>query len=1153
MSGLLKQFHFINISHIFGLLYLLVVPLVAAAQKIPVIDTGKCNLTANLSKDGAGVTPLNGGEIHCYKITVPEDQYARFIVQQDDIDLFLQLFDEDGVTPLTAQIDSPNDKFGPEPVAIAFQNKTNFVLGIKADPDSRRQVTRGTYRILVDQFRQRNAGDLVFARVEPDIHAGDVQRKFNNPAAALTHYEPAWKELESVTPGDSSQTRILIDLTDGLAVSYFKTGQYGKAKLFAELQTKFDARREVLSMGSHYILGNFYQNYKDFDRAIDEYEDVAKTFAIKDAASEVDEELEGIFYDSENRRAELYLFSRHDIQKGVQVFEDLAKIQLQKGRVNNAAYTLATEGAYYFEIGLVARASELYERAVKLNGVTDPYILAHLYENRGVALLVTGNFEEALNSFEKVEKYAEEYTEQTSKTDDEALAYARHGQAIAYINLNKFDLALQFLEKAFKMSSPGGKAVYLDAAAFEHLYLGRIFIEAGSKAEAEAEIQKAIELWDKVIMERCGFSPRLCAVARRGSANAINNIGEILYKSGDKTLALQYFKKALEIQNGINIPLEKDRVLTNLAMVDADNGDFTSADAKLKEALPISQSKNDRLGEASVLAGIAKVAKMQNKLDEALEKLSAVRNIVEDIRKNIGDDDLRAGFFSTQRKIFDLYEDTLIQQSVITGRLEYAEKALEISEGYKARNLYDILTAGGVPVRRNVSSELLDREKQLKDKVAVLAAQSRMFSDEQKRDKSRNPSGELTLAIAELGKVSTEIKNADPRFAKLSDPITPKWKKIREKVSGDDLVIEFYVGDKKTYVWAFGSTGPIHSYSIDISKDALQGKINELLDKIRGQAVSKVTDDNYKNLSREISKLLLGEIPAELWKSRILIVADRSLQYCPFAALPHPLSGKGQEWSPLIAKHEIIYVPSMSAMFEAGSNTPGTSKPFAGFISPKYVPKGGAAPPAKSSDTLGFPVRPLVFAEELLLPALAKTFKSARMKPADYKLYVGPDVNRKNLTNVEIQKYKYLLIYAHGLADETQPARSGIYLSLYDANDKKVPDFFLGLNDLVNLRLSADVVVLSACDAALGKDISGEGIVGITRGFMYTGSKAVIAPVWKVDEFWSEHLVERFLDKILVEKRQPYLALSEVQREMWTKQNLPPYYWAGFQFNGASF
>ena len=160
------------------------------------------------------------------------------------------------------------------------------------------------------------------------------------------------------------------------------------------------------------------------------------------------------------------------------------------------------------------------------------------------------------------------------------------------------------------------------------------------------------------------------------------------------------------------------------------------------------------------------------------------------------------------------------------------------------------------------------------------------------------------------------------------------------------------------------------------------------------------------------------------------------------------------------------------------------------------------------------------------------------------------DASRENATGGTLADYRILHFATHGLLDSTRPELSSLVFSLYD-EDGKAKDGFLRLDQIYNLNLDSDLVVLSACQTALGKDVRGEGLIGLTRGFMYAGARRVVASLWKVDDAATAEFMRRFYRNFLQKKLSAASALRQTQNEM---KKVPrfraPYFWAGFTMQG---
>jgi CHAT domain-containing protein len=162
----------------------------------------------------------------------------------------------------------------------------------------------------------------------------------------------------------------------------------------------------------------------------------------------------------------------------------------------------------------------------------------------------------------------------------------------------------------------------------------------------------------------------------------------------------------------------------------------------------------------------------------------------------------------------------------------------------------------------------------------------------------------------------------------------------------------------------------------------------------------------------------------------------------------------------------------------------------------------------------------------------------------------GFEANRQLAASGELGRYRIVHFATHGLINSEHPELSGLVLSLVDENGKP-QDGFLRMHEIFNLRLPADLVVLSACQTALGREIKGEGLIGLPRGFMYAGAERVVASLWQVDDQATAHLMQYFYRGMLKENLRPAAALRAAQLRMsrssrWSSA----YYWAGFVIQG---
>jgi len=160
------------------------------------------------------------------------------------------------------------------------------------------------------------------------------------------------------------------------------------------------------------------------------------------------------------------------------------------------------------------------------------------------------------------------------------------------------------------------------------------------------------------------------------------------------------------------------------------------------------------------------------------------------------------------------------------------------------------------------------------------------------------------------------------------------------------------------------------------------------------------------------------------------------------------------------------------------------------------------------------------------------------------------EASRETAMSKDLGQYRIVHFATHGLLDNEHPELSGLVLSMVGP-DGKPQNGFLDLEDIYNLTLPADLVVLSACETGLGKEINGEGLVGLTRGFMYAGASRVVASLWQVDDAATAELMGAFYRAMLVDRLRPAAALRQAQIELMKQKRWhDPYYWAAFTLQG---
>jgi CHAT domain-containing protein len=401
-------------------------------------------------------------------------------------------------------------------------------------------------------------------------------------------------------------------------------------------------------------------------------------------------------------------------------------------------------------------------------------------------------------------------------------------------------------------------------------------------------------------------------------------------------------------------------------------------------------------------------------------------------------------------------------------------------------------------------------------------------------------------------------------------PRPPSLKEIQTELKGDDtILLEYALGEEKSYVWAVTSDS-FSSFELPAREqiEQLTREVHSLLTMPPGNGIAEL-DQQYWRKAAELSRVVFGPVAQQLGNKRLLIVADGALQYLPFEALPAPetvaVSGDKplatNDPVPVAIKHEVVYLPSASTLIALRHEAVRPiAAPKAVFVladpvfdkgDPRVKTLDARADVASSASQLAS----LKDAGGISFPRLPSTRQEAEaivsLIPEDGRA-VATDfaANRTLVLGTELALYRIIHIATHSVVNSQHPELSGIVLSMVNERGQE-EDGFLQLHDIYGLKLGAELVVLSACNTGLGKEVRGEGLIGLTRGFMYAGASSVVASLWKVDDSASAELMTHFYKAMFEDNLPPAAALRSAKEAMWRQKHWrSPQYWSAFVLQG---
>lgn len=871
-------------------------------------------------------------------------------------------------------------------------------------------------------------------------------------------------------------------------------------------------------------------------------------------------------------------YTKHDPAKAIDYFSQALSLWQSEADLAGQAEALTNLGLTYGDSGDVNKARECFDSALDLAKAA-----GHLQKEARVALAiglvhtVRGEWQKALDQYRRIVLILDQIGDRANQ------AVALNGLGYLYNELGEASQALESFKNALDLSHKighrGSEAVTLS-------HIADIYAETGRRHEA-------LRIYRRLILTARRLRDR------KIEAYALNNAGAVFESLNNISGALRCYQRALAIAKSLHHPRVQAYALDHLGTLYRRMRRNAEARSHYESALLLMRQAGDRAGGTLISYNIARLNQQEGRIDDALRGIQEVIRDAESLRSDVISSDLRSYYFASVYRRYELLIDLLMQKHLLAPASGYDVAAFEASELGRARSLTEMLIEARANIREGVAPELLEREQVLSTQVAKKADEEMALREMKFKLETTKPAKgekraeqllhnsraleaigrEITELTAQQDQARTEITASSPKkYAALlrAQPISLKQLQ-NEVLDSDTVALEYSLGEERSYVWVVSRDS--------LNRYVLPGKAEIELEAYRfyqaltsiSRASKRRARDNTKAFSaarKRLSQILFGPISGSLSSKRVLIVPDGALQYVPFAALVQPNTKE-----PLVVTHEPATVPSLSVLLELRSQSPGRSRPaktlavIADPVVEDHDPRfserkalrefgpsrrepgarRGALVLESARDPLsstagvdgGINFVRLVFAAEEAYAIAALLPESERV------VWSGFDANRQTALSDELSTFRIIHFATHGLLDFQHPKLSSLQLSRFDRAGTP-QDGSLRLQDVYNLRLSADLVVLSACQTALGKEIRGEGLVGLTRGFMYAGAQRVVASLWNVDDSATAKLMEGFYRKMLgPEKLSPASALRAAQVEMMRDERWQdPYFWAGFVLQG---
>lgn len=743
-------------------------------------------------------------------------------------------------------------------------------------------------------------------------------------------------------------------------------------------------------------------------------------------------------------------------------------------------------------------------------------------------------------------------TRQALERYERALELARPAERVivryhmgdVYLARNDAEAARLSLETALEQARAHGNR---ETEAFSLVKLGEALRRLGRTDDARARLEEALALQRK-------------RGDRHGEALALASLGTVLLELDRLDQARQAFEQTLEISSDLEDVHGRAAAHSKLGRFHFAAGAMERAMHEHETALPLFEATADRQGVASSHYGIARAHSAMGRYEECLRVLEQALDEAESLRSDSESHELRASYLASRRRYWDLYVTTLMRLHEEDPQAGFDRLALHAAERWRARGLLDLLAEAGVEIRQGAPAELLEREHRLRREIdGIERRRLELLSqgaDEQSLEELEERQARLLL---ELDRVRSDMRVESGRYRELTDPDPLDLGEVRSRLLDEDTtLLVYFLGEEQSALWL------VTPSAIESRVLADRATIEEAADAFREllQRVSSRAGEARRPAGARLSRLLLGPVDGRLRTERLAVVTDGALQTIPFGALPVP----GAEREILLERHEIVHLPSASVLgalrrMQRSRNRKRASKTVAVIADPVFRPddpRVGAASDAETDPSTALGSRVGAAARAFGpdgLRRLPHTQREARtiaeLAPGGSTLEAsGFEATRSLVEGDRLADYRILHFATHGLIHRRHPDLSGLVLSLYDAEGEP-RDGFLRLHDVYNLKLGAELVVLSACETGLGRRVEGEGLVGLTRGFMYAGAPRIVHSLWEVSDESTAELMARVYRNLFEERLPPQAALRRAQLAMrasdrWSE----PFYWAGFVFQG---
>jgi len=675
---------------------------------------------------------------------------------------------------------------------------------------------------------------------------------------------------------------------------------------------------------------------------------------------------------------------------------------------------------------------------------------------------------------------------------------------------------------------------------------GMMLVNVGSLHEHRGEYEAAREVQTEALalMRRVGD--------HRTEAAALQSLGEVLCELREYDAGLAYLDTAVTVAREYNVPMTEAYALKCRGNGLLQQGDLDAAAAALTEAAEVSR----RIGYFEVLEWSllkqAVVARRQGRQADALALLEEALASVADVRRrSAGSSAVATGLASQAVPIGVTAVDLLHEMHLADPAAGHDRRAFAVVQEVKARVFLDQLAEAEFDLRHSAIPGYREQEQEISERLArAEARQDSLAAAGVPHAASTTARAECAGIEDELLLLEAQIRQDDPRYAAVLYPEPLALDDLgRDLLRPGELFLEYALGDSASFLWA-ARGGETRFVALPPRRE-IEAQVRDLLPLLTDYNLTGGDPSWLAPPARRLHRTLLGPVADMLADAEELVVSpDGVLHYLPFGALlTSDRTGPTCADLPWLVRTQVVTVtPSASvlAMVRARPSVPGGA-PWLLVGDPVLAAGGEAGVVARAAG-----------AEDLApLPYAARELDTVAGRTTGATVLTGAAATPARLAAAgRGADHDQVHLATHGLYNENRPRWSGLVLSPDPATGD---DGFMAVDEVLGLRLVCNQVTLAACASGLGEEVSGEGLVGLTRGFLFAGARSVVAALWDVPGDATSALMGDYYGHDEFRAGRRAAALAAAQRAMidgtvtappgagdWSH----PAFWAAFVLSG---